>query len=366
MDLTRIAAQRLGNEHLIGAPLGSLVETVSWFAAVQAQDYGGSKWGLAQRMAPSVTDALLDRDFDDAAILRTHVLRPTWHFVTPTDIRWLLALTGPRVQAKNEGRYRQLDLDPATLRKGVRVIVNALEDANSLMRTEIADILERSRISPDGQRMPYLLMYAELEALICSGPRKGKQHTYALLDERVPAARPIDREAALAELSKRYFTSHGPATAHDFSWWSGLTMRDAREGVALNGDGLCTEEIGGRPFHFSPTTGSRPTRLRTPTVHLLPNYDEYLVAYQDYSPVFDADRLGHPDRAAPALQGHIVVLNGQVIGGWHRAVRTDRVEIDVDLLIEVSDIEWKAVQRAATGYARFMGRPRAELTRVSS
>ena len=364
MDLKRIAAQRLRNEHLIGAPLGSLVEAVSWFGAVQAQDYGGSKWGLAQRMASSPTNAVLDRDFDDAVILRTHVLRPTWHFVTPADMRWLLALTGPRVQAKNAGRYRQLELDPATLRHGAGVIIDALEGGNSLTRAELADLLERSRILPDGQRMPYLLMYAELEALICSGPRKGKQHTYALLDERVPAARPIDLEAALAELTQRYFTSHGPATAHDFSWWSGLTVRDAREGVALNGDGLRTEEIGGRPYHFSPTTGSRPTRLRIPTAHLLPNYDEYLVAYQDYTPVFDADRLGHPDRAAPASQGHIVVLNGQAIGGWHRTLRTDRVEIDVDLLIDVSDIEWKAVQRAATGYARFMGRPRAELTKV--
>ena len=363
MDPSKILRQRLLSEHLVGAPLESATDVVSWFGAVQAQDYAGSKWGLGQRMAAGTTDAQLDRLFDEGVILRTHVMRPTWHFVTPADIRWLLALTGPRVLAASAPRYRQLELDPATMRKSARVIVKALEGGNCLTRGELGERLERAGISTEGQRLPHQLMHAELEGLICSGPRNGKQQTYALLEERVPEAEPIDPQAALAELARRYFESHGPATPQDFAWWSGLTVGDARTGAKLNGDALVTEEVDGRSYHFAPTAGTQ-VRLRIPTAHLLPNFDEYLVGYKRHAPVSDSQQLGGVDRIAPALQRHVILMNGRIVGGWRRTVRKDHVQVEANPLTDLNPREWEELERVASGCARFIGLPLAELVRL--
>ncbi len=361
MDLAGITKRRLANEHLIGTPLGTAVEAVTWFGAVQAQDYSGSKWGLAQRMAPGTTDEELDRVFDAGKLLRTHVMRPTWHFVTPADIRWMLALTGPRVQIMSAARYRELGLDAETLRKSARVITKALEGGNQLARAELAERLERSGVSPEGQRIPHILSWVELESLICSGARKGTQQTYALLEERVPATKPLAREEALSLLALRYFRSHGPATVHDFAWWSGLTVRDARAGIALNGDALATARSDGRTYFHAATSRDPGARLRTPSLHLLPSWDEYLVAYRDHAPTYDSVRLGGVGRNSPSMQRNIMTLNGQVIGSWKRTMRKDDVQIEANPLIELTPPEQEALHRAAGDYARFAGKARFEV-----
>ena len=205
-----------------------------WLGAVQAQDYHGAKWALALRTR-GVDSAALDRAFDAGAFLRTHVMRPTWHFVAPEDLRWLLALTGPRVHAVNAHPYRAFELDAPLFRRAHALLTRALRGGRSLTRLELATALEAGGIAARGQRLAYIVMHAEIDALVCSGPMRGKQHTYMLLEERVPPAPALARDEALATLARRYFTSHGPATAHDFAWWSGLTVADAREGVALAG-----------------------------------------------------------------------------------------------------------------------------------
>lgn len=243
--MTDIATRRLHTQRLAGEPFASAVDAVAWLGAVQSQDYAGAKWALGQRTR-GVTDADLDRLCDEGAILRTHVMRPTWHFVLPCDIRWLLGLTAPRVKARLAPYDRRLEIDAPLLKRSHAVIESALEGGSSLTRAELGAALERAGIPAAGQRLGHLVSYAELDAIVVSGPRRGRQVTYALLEERAPSARRLDRDEALAELTRRYFTGHGPAQVQDFAWWSGLTVADVRRGLELAGPVLAHEVIGER------------------------------------------------------------------------------------------------------------------------
>src|SRR6185503_4235399 len=222
-----------------------LQDVVSWLGAVQAQVYGDAKWALGLRMRRS-TDARIEAAFSEGSILRTHVMRPTWHFVAPADIRWMLALTAPRVRAAMASYSRKLELDATVLRRSQRAMVRALRGGRQLTRQELRSVLARAGVRADGvQRLAHIVMQAELDAVICSGARRGNQFTYALLDERVPMVRARSRDDSLAELARRYFTSHGPAQLHDFAWWSGLSVGDACAGLATVERELAREAIGG-------------------------------------------------------------------------------------------------------------------------
>src|SRR6266852_6469726 len=226
-----VAHRRLHNQHITRRTLETPQALVEWLGAVQAQDFAAAKWALGLRLQ-GVTDDDIEQAFTDGAILRTHVMRPTWHFVSPADIRWLLALTAPRVHAASAYYSRRLELDEVAFRSTNAVLANALQGGKQLTRDELASALQQAGIITEGeQRVTHIMMRAELDGIICSGARRGKQFTYALLEERAPQARALERDEALAELTRRYFTSHGPATVQDFVWWSGLTTADARVGL---------------------------------------------------------------------------------------------------------------------------------------
>lgn len=293
--LRDIALLRLRNQHLIGDKFGSASEVVGWLGAVQAQDYAGARWALAQRMKRAV-DAEIERAFDAGEILRTHVLRPTWHFVLPADIRFLLALSAPRVRTLMRTYDVKLELDRAVLDRSQQLLARALTGGEHRTRSELARALEQGGITATGQRLGHIMMHAELDALVCSGPRRGKQFTYALLSERAPGARSMTREQALAELTRRYFTSHGPALPQDFAWWSGLTLEDARAGLALASEALSELVVDGRTYHHAGS--ARPPRPATSVVHLLPNYDEHVIAYRERNATIhkeDVPALGRND-----------------------------------------------------------------------
>jgi hypothetical protein len=309
------------------------VEVVRHLGAVQSQDYAGAKWAVAQRTGP-VTDVELDRLFAEGAILRTHVMRPTWHFVLPEDIRWLLALTAPRVQAASAFVYRREGLDETLFARSHRVLESALRDRAYKTRTELGVALAAAGIPADRFRLSYLMMRAELDAVICSGPRHGKQFTYALLDERAPAGRVLDRDEALVELATRYFGSHGPALLTDFTWWSGLTVGDAKRACGLAGSRLVQEaDLWSAP--------GDDVAHETPSAHLLPNYDEYLVAYRG--------------QTLPLGLGHIVVVDGQVAGGWRRTVARGELRVQLNLTRALADPAGKLVAAQIEQYRRFMG-----------
>lgn len=349
-----IAQQRLHAQHLTGAPLATPEAVVGWFGAVQSQDYAGAKWAIAQRTG-GATGAALDQLFASGAILRTHVLRPTWHFVLPADIRWMLELTAPRVHAATAYYYRQHELDDAIFDRSETLLAAALDGGNHLTRTELAGILQRGGIEASGPRLGHIMMHAELEGVICSGPRRGKQFTYALLDERAPNARRLDPETALAELTRRYLTSHGPATVHDFAWWSGLSVSHAKTGIELVKSDLTHETIDGATYWFAPPTTT--VGATSPIVHLLPNYDEFLVAFKAHAPSFDPTLYARIDRQPDALLAHIVVIDGLVSGGWRRTISRTGVNVELTLLRDLTSAEATALQAAATRYGEFLELP---------
>jgi hypothetical protein len=347
-----IAAQRLLNQQLNHSSFQDAEDIVRWLGAVQAQEYLGAKWGIAQRSA-SLTEADIDRAFAQGRILRTHVMRPTWHLVTPQDIRWMLALTSRRVNAANALYYRKLGLDEAVFARSNALLIKVLQGGNQLTRPELAIALQHGGIyetTHDRLRLIYLLMRAELDGVICSGALRGKQHTYALLDEQAPLIQPLERDEALAEFARRYFTSHGPATLKDFIWWSGLTPADARTGLELVKPQLIAQVVAGKTCWLSPKS---PVKLSSPIAHLLPAFDEYTVAYQDRSPILDPQYK----EQARASNGMVVLLDGHITGAWKRTVSKKTVMVEIRPFKAPTDAQGQAIQAAAERYGTFLGLP---------
>jgi hypothetical protein len=350
-----VVRERLANQFLTTRGLERPSEVVRALGAVQAQDYSGAKWALSQR-ARDATDADIERELTDGAILRTHVLRPTWHFVAPEDIRWMLALTGPRISAAMAYYNRQLELTPAVFKRSNAVLTKALRDGKHLTRSELRGYLERARLGTiSGQRLGHLMMQAELDAVVCSGARRGKQFTYALLEERVPPAAPLERDEALLELTRRYFRARGPANAHDFAWWSGLTMADVKRGVQLAGRDLEQVTLKERTFWFM--SRAEPAPRASPTAHLLPNYDEYFIGFKDRSAI--GQRLGgrRPVTLGDALFVHIVFVDGQIVGGWKRTFTKRGVIVNLRLLTPLAKAEQKRVATAVRKFGEFLTTP---------
>jgi hypothetical protein len=344
---------RLDSQHISDPRHKNAAEVVGWLGAVQAQDYAAAKWALAQR-ARGLTDSAIDQALADGSILRTHILRPTWHFVLPEDIRWMLALTAPRVRAVNATMDRQLGLDAATFKRSHSALTKALQGGRQLTRAELADVLQKSGIPGVNLRFIYLMIRAELDGLIVSGGRRGKQFTYALLDERAPQAKPLPRDEALAELTRRYFTSRGPATLKDFVWWSGLTMADARRGVEMLGSKLMQEDFDGTPYWFGSTPRGKDL---SPSIHLLPNYDEYVVGYTDRSAIFDTAHAGKLDSRGNVLFMHTILIDGRIRGTWKRALNKRAVVLELSPFAPLTKAESRALQAAANRYGKFHGLP---------
>lgn len=347
-----LARRRLINQRLVGAGFRTPAEAVSWFGAVQSQDFPGAKWALGQRMQ-GVSDAALDRAFDAGEILRTHVLRPTWHFVAPADIRWMLALTGPRVHRAMSYYCRQNGLDAKTLSRARTLIQRALRGETHLTRAELAAALKKAGIDALGVRLGLLVMHEELDGIICSGPRHGKQFTYALLDERVPPVPALSRDEALTALAVRYFTSHGPATVRDFVWWSGLTVKDARSGIEMAGKALAQENDHSLTYWSSPNERAR-VRVPSPVVHLLPNYDECLIAYKDRGNVGHFPAQPDPRLMRLGVFAHQMLLDGRMIGSWRRSVGRSGVALEVVAYRTLTKGERAALSDAVARHARFM------------
>jgi len=346
MDLLQA---RLRNQRLTGSAFTSPAEVVGWFGAMQAQDYAAAKWGVSLR-ARGLTDAAVDAAFDRGEILRTHVMRPTWHFVRPADIRWLLALTAPQVHKLAAPRHRRLGLDAGTFRRSRRVLERALRDRTYLTRAEIAAVFARSGVPAAPDQVAHVMLHHELDAVVCSGPRRGAQFTYALLEERAPRAKTRAREESLADLTRRYFQSHGPATLRDFAWWSGLSMKDVRAAVAMMTPPV--EEIVVDDFRYvrlkPDTTGRRRVRLqRDPEVLLLPVYDEYVIAYRDRS------AIAHPGADVFA---HSMVVDGRIRGSWRRTLTGKSMVLEAAPDGRIDAPTRTALLAEARRYATFTGR----------
>ncbi len=348
MDPLETIGRRHASQRLAGEPLASVAEAVRWSGAVQGQEFDEVKWSLSQRIAGAPTDAEVQRAHDDGEVLRTHVMRPTWHLVAAEDLRWLLRLTAPRVHQASSYAYRLTELDGKTLARAHTVIARELSEGEPRTRKELVAALAAAGIEGDTIRMGHVFIHAELEALICSGPRRGACHTYMLVDDRAPSDPGPSGEAALGELAMRYFRSHAPATVRDLSWWSGLTMAQAREAIAL-----CTPALGeeadeeGTLWYSFGGSPERPARHRA---LLVPTYDELIVAYKDLrvDPVREAPRPGRLTRT--------IAIDGRTVGEWKRILGRDSVTVEATVSKRLTRDQREQLELAVERFGAFLER----------
>ncbi len=348
-----IARRRLWSQHIAQPRFDHPSQVVAWLGAVQAQEYLSALWALGLRTRQA-TEASIEQALADKNVVRTWPMRGTIHFVEASDVRWMLALLTPRVVARGAQRFRELGLDESVVARSKAVFASALQGGKQLKRDEMYARLEQAGISTAGQRGYHLLWRSAQEGLICFAAREGKQHTFALLDEWVPASKALTREESLAEVARRYFTGHGPATLQDFVWWSGLTVADARAGLEMVGSQLARESIGEQTYWAS--LNAQAVADTSLPAFLLPSFDEYLVGYRDRSAVLDP---AHAKQAVPGggILSATVVVDGQVVGTWKRTIKRDRIVLQVDPFSELGQAATHAVAAAVDRYSKFLGMP---------
>lgn len=346
---TEALGYRLKAQELIACSSRTPEELVGELAAVQAQDYYGALWAVGQRTGNNAME--VGSAFNAGRLIRTHMLRPTWHFVDADDLRWLLLLTGERVQRFNGTMYRKVGLEPAHFRKANKVFERELAGGKALDRITLSTALQRARIDVSDMRLIHLLMDAELTGLLCSGPREGKQFTYMLLEERVPQTRIMDKAEALLELARRYFRTRSPATVHDFAWWSGLTVSDGKKAMAALQKEFLEVMIEGRTYWMP--NEAEPLPLPKHTLRLLPNYDEYAIGFKDRRLFYDPSTAASAPTSTTGSLRHLMVIDGRVAGTWDSPANAG--EVLVSPYIALSSPVKKAVDREIDRYRTFLG-----------
>ncbi|MGH7581333.1 MAG: winged helix DNA-binding domain-containing protein [Gemmatimonadales bacterium] len=348
MTPAQLPSHRLHSQRLAASTLTNPADVVRWLGAVQAQEYLGGLWAIGLRTRHA-TETTVERAIADRSIVRTWPMRGTLHFVPGEDARWMLELLAPRVAAAAAGWLeRDYGLDRKAFRRCAEVVARALEGGRRLTREGMYRVLDASRIRTAAGR--HIIWGLAHSGLICFGPREGKEHTLVLLDEWVPRARRLAREEALAELARRYFTSHGPATAHDFAWWSGLLLRDVAEAIALAGGHLASVDLAGRTYWAS--SSARDGKMPSRCALLLPPFDEFSVAYRDRSALLSPP---HATRARGLdLLRPTIVVNGRIVGFWSRR-RGGQSSVNLDPFTRLGDSARRAVAAAARRYCAFVG-----------
>jgi hypothetical protein len=350
MKTSDLIRHRLHNQLLTRRAFEKPGDVVKWFGAVQAQDYPAALWAVGLRL-PDATESGVEQAVAERTIVRTWPMRGTLHFVAPDDIRWMLALLTPRILANAASRYRQLELDDKVFARSQRTLERVLQGGKQLTRPALYRMLEAAGIATSESRGIHILGWLAQKGVVCFAAREGKQPTFALLEEWVPAARALERDESLGTLAERYFTSHGPATLQDFVWWSGLTATEARAGLAAVESRLVREPLDGRDYWLASSTPA--AKPAAPTAQLLPIYDEYTVAYRDRSAVVD------PAYAALTVNGlgPGIVLNGRVAGTWKRVTTKDGVALTSNLFVSPGKAESRALAAAVERYGSFVNRP---------
>jgi winged helix DNA-binding protein len=351
---TDIVCQRLVYQRIEGQKPEKPEEVVRWLGAIQAQDYRQALWAIGLRLKfATVVD--IEQAIFDGKIVRTWPMRGTLHFVTPEDTKWMLKLSASRMLAKDGRRLRQLGLDEEIIEHCKGLFYDALKGNKRLSRPDMMKLLEEAGISTENQRGYHILWYVSQSGLICLGPMQDKQQTFVLLDEWVPDSRDLSREESLAELAKRYFASHGPATVHDFAWWAGLTVTDARSGLEEAMPELISEKIDGKEYW---TTSDAPGHMAYDEsgVDLLPAFDEYLLGYKDRTSVLTVEDA---PRVVPGKNGIFlptIVVGGRVVGTWKSRLKKNSIDITLRPFTHLGGSDERAIQ-AARLYSDFVGLP---------
>lgn len=356
MTSEEIIRLRLLHQQIARPAFTTAGEVVAWLGAVQAQDYAWGLWSVGLRLAGGAgTEAAVEQALAERTVVRTWSMRRTLHIVPAADLRWMLDLLGPIGIARAATRRRQLGIDDTAIGRAADTLMAALQGGRQIARPDALALLESSGIGTAQNRGANIFAHLAMSGLLCLGVQQGREPTLTLLAEWVPQVRRLVREESLAELARRYFTSHGPATPHDFAWWSGLSVTEARRAVALAGTHLVSETVGGTAY-WLPAAGVPVAAGDAARVHLLPGFDEYLLGYTDRSAAL------HPadaPRIQPGANGFfrpLLVVDGHVRGTWHRTPRARVLHVAAEPFGRLNAEETVAFAAAAERYGRFRGK----------
>lgn len=352
MNLMDIANIRLTTQQISSTKCKSVKDIVGWMGAIQAQDFSMAKWAIGIRL-PDSTDQMVETAINTGEIIRTHLLRPTWHFVSANDIYWMIELTAPQIKASLRARHKELGLSDTIFSKSNTIIEKALTGGQYLTREEIMTKLLKADIATDENRGSHLILRAELDGIVCSGAIKDGKQTYALLEERVQKTKPLTKEEALAKLARKYFSSHCPATLQDFVWWSGLPTIDAKHALEMVKADLVSEMIDSQTYWFTHLPPKPNVDIES--VYLLPAYDEFLISYKNRSASF----LFENHKKTISNNGifrPVIVVNGQVIGIWKRTMKKDKVIVEAEFFKQIDNTTRILIEREVLKYSLFLGK----------
>ena len=350
MNLTDIANIRLISQQIEQTKFKTVKELVDWMSAIQAQDYAMAKWAIGIRL-PNATDRVIETAMKQGEIIRTHLLRPTWHFVSADDIYWMLALKATPIKASLRSRHKQLGLSESIIVRSNAILENALKGGKQLPREELLAELVKAGIPIDENRASHLLVRAEMDGVVCSGATEGKKLTYALLEERVPKPNLPTREEALAKLAKKYFSSHGPATLSDFTWWSGLSFNDAKHALEMVKSDLNVETIDAQMYWYLKSYSIRQTDIEA--AYLLPAFDEFIISYKDRRAALPFENFSKAV-SNNGIFRPVVVVNGQVMGIWKRKINRNTVMVETELFQQPDQATKRLIEKAANQYGQFL------------
>jgi hypothetical protein len=350
MNLSDVANTRLASQQIAGTELRTPKDVVGWMGAVQAQDFAMSRWAIGLRL-PDSSEQIVETAIAKGEIIRTHLLRPTWHFVSAEDIYWMLELSSARVKASFTSRHQELGLNETIIAKSNAIIARALQGGKNLAREELISELNHALIATDGNRASHLFARAELDGILCSGATLNGKQTYALLAERVPKTNSLTREEALSRLANKYFTSHCPATIQDFAWWSGLPAGAAKLALEMVKADFISETIDSQTYWFRQPF-SRPQSGKD-SVYLLPAFDEFIISYTDRRATLPSENYTQAV-IANGMFKPVIILNGQVAGIWKRTIKKEKVVVDVDFFNQPDKTILDLVEEAAIRYGHFL------------
>jgi hypothetical protein len=351
MKMNDLVQLRLENQGLRKATFKSGADVVKWFCAIQAQDYLGSLWTIGQRL-PKALESEIEKEIADRKIVRTWPMRGTLHFVSPDDIRWMVKLLAPRIINKSKSLYKEQGLDAKTLDRGKKIIEDALQKKSQLTRPEIYEALGKRKIQVTEQRGIHLIGFAAQEGLICFGPRDGKQHTFVLLDEWIPKSKLLTVDESLAELASRYFESHGPATAQDFSWWSGLTLTEVKRSIEMIEKELVKITVDDQQYWMKPVSSI--PKSKALQLSLLSWFDEYIIGYKDRTAAFDPATQKFIEKPKNGLYTPMILINGKIAGSWKRSFVKKDIKIETTSFRNFDAKESNALNAVVKKYKSFL------------
>lgn len=351
MTPAQILQLRLYNQQIAATKFKKPEDVVGWLGAVQAQDFAGAKWSVGLRL-PGSTDEDIEQAITTGKIIRTWTQRGTLHFMAAKDIRWMLDLTGPRVHRSLNTQLKRTELNATTLKKADRILLKALEGGKQLTRTEIKELLESNKIPVQHNGLNYILMHASLMQLICHGPRRDKEYAFVLMDEWVQAHKKIKDDEAIVKMAERYFASHGPATAYDFSWWIGGTKKDAQFAIDALGKKLEQVICKGNIYYSINSEGDAKN-----ATYLLPGFDEYMLGYKDRSLALADEYNKKVTGAANGLFAATIVVNGGIAGTWKRILEKKKTIMEISSFEKPGAMHKKRIEKEVKRFAGFLQQP---------